>query len=469
MTELKKINENKFVLKKQNQMLTDGVVYINDKLMQGVDKNALKQLENVASLPGILDNAYAMPDVHSGYGFPIGGVAAFDSEEGIVSPGGIGFDINCGVRLLRTNMTKEEFFKNRDSLKEELFSAVPTGLGSESKFRLEDDEFKEMLCTGIDWAIKYGIATKDDKESTEDYGHLETNAEFISQRAYKRGKKQIGTLGSGNHFIDVLLVDEIFEPKLAKKFKLEKDSVVILVHTGSRGLGHQVATDYLNLFLDSTKKYNIKLQDPQLAYLPLQSKEGKEYIDSMYAAANFAYVNRQMITHNIREVLEKYSSKAELVYDIAHNIAKFEPLKINGKRKEVFIHRKGATRALSKDNPLLPDKYSDIGQPVLIPGSMGTHSYLFVGDEAEDKSLGSIAHGAGRAMSRYQAKKEHNLDSALNQLTKQDIKIKASHMGGIIEEYTSSYKDIETVVEVIKANKLAKPVVNFLPKLVLIG
>lgn len=469
MSEIIKKTENKYLIKKQDKMLTNAELFLNEKLLKKIDKDAIQQIINVALLPGIIGNVLGMPDMHSGYGFPIGGVAAFDYDNGVVSPGGIGFDINCGVRLLTSNVKEKDIKKNKTKILDELFSAVPSGVGIDNKDKLSKQEFIDLVLNGIDWAIKKGYATKEDKECIEDYGKLEASEKYLSQRAISRGLSQIGTLGSGNHFLEVQVVEKVFDKDLAKLWNLEKDNLTVMIHTGSRGFGHQIATDFIKLFLDSQDKFDFYLPDKQLACVPINSKEGKEYLLSMNAAANFAYVNRQMISYSVRKVFEKYNINLDLLYDVAHNIAKKEQYKIDGYTKEVLVHRKGATRAFSAGNKLLPKKYIKTGQPVILPGSMGTCSYVLVGDKAEELSFGSVAHGSGRIMSRSNTIKNLTYENILQNLKDQNIEIKTQTKKGIVEEAPQSYKDVSQIVDVLEKNKLAKAVVKLKPIMVMKG
>ncbi|PIU21988.1 MAG: hypothetical protein COT14_03240 [Candidatus Diapherotrites archaeon CG08_land_8_20_14_0_20_30_16] len=376
---------------------------------------------------------------------------------------------NCGVRLLTSNTNIGLIEKNKKQILDDLFKNIPSGVGSETKEKLTKQELFELTSKGIDYAIANGIANKNDKESTEDYGCLKGSNEFLSQRAISRALAQIGTLGSGNHFLEVQIVDEIFDEKLANKWNLHKNDLTVMIHSGSRGFGHQIATDLIKLCLDSQTKYKFNLPDSQLACVPIQSLEGEKCLQSMNAAANFAYVNRQMMTFKTREVFEKYGFKLDLLYDVAHNIAKKEQYKIDGKLQDVLVHRKGATRAFAKGNKLLPDKYLETGQPVIVPGSMGTCSYVLVGDKAEEKSFGSVAHGAGRIMSRSSALRNLTYENVMKELSQKNIEIKTMTRKGILEEAPESYKDVSEVINVLKENKLAKPVVKLKPVLVMKG
>jgi len=445
-----KISENIYELPKQGKMLVPARIFASDKIFKAVEEICVSQLVNVAQLPGIVGYSMAMPDVHVGYGFPIGGVAAFDLEKGVISPGGIGFDVNCGVRLLVSNLKKEEFMKKRKEVLNEIYKNVPSGLGENGEFRLDEKELKEVLEQGVKWAVKKGYATKEDEERIENSGCIENaDSSKVSQKARGRGRNQLGTLGSGNHFIEIQHVENVFDKKTADVFGLEMGQIVVMIHCGSRGLGHQVASDYIQAM---EKEYGYdKLPDRQLACAPINSKLGKDYIRAMAAAANFAFTNRQVITFQIRKSFQKLfgKSKLEILYDVAHNIAKFEKHKVNGKEIEVCVNRKGATRSFGPGKKELPSRYRKTGQPILIPGSMGTFSYVLVGtDKAEELSFASTAHGAGRVLSRTYALNNITSDEVEGQLRKHDVMIKAGSKKGMVEEAPAAYKDIDEVARV---------------------
>ena len=445
-----KISENIYELPKQGKMLVPARIFASDKIFKAVEEICVSQLVNVAQLPGIVGYSMAMPDVHVGYGFPIGGVAAFDLEKGVISPGGIGFDVNCGVRLLVSNLKKEEFMKKRKEVLNEIYKNVPSGLGENGEFRLDEKELKEVLEQGVKWAVKKGYATKEDEERIENSGCIENaDSSKVSQKARGRGRNQLGTLGSGNHFIEIQHVENVFDKKTADVFGLEMGQIVVMIHCGSRGLGHQVASDYIQAM---EKEYGYdKLPDRQLACAPINSKLGKDYIRAMAAAANFAFTNRQVITFQIRKSFQKLfgKSKLEILYDVAHNIAKFEKHKVNGKEIEVCVNRKGATRSFGPGKKELPSRYRKTGQPILIPGSMGTFSYVLVGtDKAEELSFASTAHGAGRVLSRTYALKNITSDEVEGQLRKHDVMIRAGSRKGMVEEAPAAYKDIDEVARV---------------------
>jgi len=458
-------------IKKTGKMLVPGIVFASDKLFEQIKKDkTLQQVKNVAQLPGILKASMAMPDAHQGYGFQVGGVAAFDIDKAVISPGGVGYDINCSVRLLRTNL-KVSDVKNMKEIIHSLFRTIPSGVGRGSKMKLGDKDLDEILKKGAKWCLEKGYATKEDIQHIEDNGCLpNANPEDLSQRAKARGKNQLGTLGAGNHFIDILEVEEIFDSKIAKIFGLEKGQVTIMIHCGSRGSGHQVASDYIR---EMEQKIGIKdLPDRELVNAPIESELGRKYFSAMSCAANFAFANKQLITHWIREDLKHYfpKLKAEVVYDICHNIAKFEKHLVNGKEKEVLVMRKGATRAFGPGREELSRDYQKTGQPILIPGSMGTSSYVLVGTKkAEELTWASTAHGAGRAMSRTAAKKTLSWENVKKQLNKKGIILETGSSKGVVDEAPAAYKDIDEVVKVSDELGIGKKVAKLRPLAVMIG
>jgi tRNA-splicing ligase RtcB len=417
-------------------MEVPGRLFVSEKLLAGIDPETLSQIANVATLPGIQKYSMAMPDAHLGYGFAIGGVAAFDSEEGIISPGGVGFDINCGVRLIKN---------------------VPSGVGSKSRFRASDKELDDAFLHGARWAVESGYGVESDTEHCEGNGCLEgADPAHVSGKARKRGKPQLGTLGSGNHFLEVQYVDEIYDREVASAFGLEEGQVTVMVHCGSRGAGHQICTDHLQTLSQAVKKYGIQIPDKQLACAPAQSNEAQSYFKAMLCAANYAWANRQVITHWTRETFEQVFGRdsdelgMDLLYDVAHNVAKLEEHLVDGRKKEVYVHRKGATRAFPPGHSEVPTAFRDVGQPVLIPGSMGTASYILCGTkEAMDISFGSACHGAGRVMSRAHAKKEFNGESVKEKLEARGITVRATHPSVIAEEAPGVYKSSSEVVNVV--------------------
>jgi tRNA-splicing ligase RtcB len=452
-------------------MRVPGRMFVSESLLEDIEPGTIDQIANVATLPGIQKYSMAMPDAHLGYGFAIGGVAAFDVEEGIISPGGVGFDINCGVRLIRTNLQKEEVVPNIKELTDELFQNVPAGVGSKSRFRASDKELDSAFLEGARWAVESGYGMEADAEHCEANGYLEgADPSKVSTKARNRGKPQLGTLGSGNHFLEVQYVDKIYDQQIASTFGLEEGQVTVMIHCGSRGAGHQICTDHLKELSQAVKKYNIEIPDKQLACAPAQSKEGQNYFKAMLCAANYAWANRQMITHWTRESFEKVLGRdsddlgMNLLYDVAHNVAKLEEHTVEGRKKEVYVHRKGATRAFPPGHPEVPAVYRDVGQPVLIPGSMGTPSFILCGSkEAMDISFGSACHGAGRIMSRAHAKKEFRGQNIKENLEAQGITVRATHPSVIAEEAPGVYKSSSEVVNVVHELGIARKVARVFP------
>jgi len=444
-------------------------IFLSKKMLKELESDAVKQLINTASLPGVYSPACAMPDIHVGYGFPIGGVAAIDAENGCISPGGVGFDINCGVRLLTVPLTKDEAAPKIKELLDELFKNVPCGVGSESKCKLTREELDEVLTYGAEWCLKKGYAYHDDLDSTESNGRLEDADPLkVSQRAKKRGKSQLGTLGAGNHFLEIQIVDEIFDETAAKTMGLKKGNITVMIHCGSRGLGHQVCSDFIRRMEEETPEIANSLVDRNLIYAKTGSPIAKDYFKAMCASANFAWANRQMIVNGVRKSFKRVYNLAEedikQVYDVAHNIAKLEEYEFDGEKRKVFVHRKGATRAFPPKHPEIPQKYQKIGQPILIPGSMGTSSWVMVGQEGSMKeSFGSTPHGAGRCMSRTAAKRELNADIIQKELENRNIYIKAASKKGIVEEAPQAYKDVDQVIEVAHIVGIGKKVARLIP------
>jgi tRNA-splicing ligase RtcB (3'-phosphate/5'-hydroxy nucleic acid ligase) len=449
---LKKINKYEWEIPKTKNMNVKGTIYASEKLMNLIKEDkTLEQVSNVASLPGILDKSIALADAHRGYGFSIGGVAAFDMNKGVISPGGVGYDINCSIRLLKTNLKKADVIKKQKEIVEELFRKIPSGVGRGSKFQITYKELDKLLEGGAQYIIEKGFGQKEDSLYIEEEGKIKwADASKVSERAKKRGIGQIGTLGAGNHFLEVQYVDEVFDKETAKTYGLEKDQVVIMIHCGSRGLGHQVASDYIKAM---EKEYGIKnFPDRELINAPIKSKLGQDYLKAMSAAANFAFANKQLITHWVREELKHIfpEIKIDVVYDICHNIAKIEKHKVNKKMQEVCVHRKGATRSFGPGRIEVPKKYRKVGQPVLIPGSMGTSSYVLKGTKkAEELTWGSTVHGAGRVMSRSKAIREIKGKDVESKLRKQGVEIKAGSIKSLSEEAPEVYKDIDEVIEVV--------------------
>jgi len=455
-----------------------GIVYASDKLYEAIKSdNSVNQVRNVAHLPGIQKYSLAMPDIHWGYGFPIGGVAAMDTENGVISPGGVGFDINCGVRVIKTDLKSSDLIKNKELLANKIYSAVPCGVGSKSDINVSFSTLKKVLKEGSSWAIKNGFGWDEDLEYTEENGRLETvDPDIVSDRALERGRPQLGTLGSGNHFIEIQKVSEIFDEKAANILGLELDSITVMIHTGSRGFGHQVCSDWIRNLRSAKKKFDMDIPDEQLIYAPFDSREGQDYLSAMRAAANFAWTNRQVILSRVRESFSEVFGKSaeslgmELIYDVAHNIAKIEEHVVDGKRKKLCIHRKGATRAFPPNHPDVPDKYKEIGQPVLIPGDMGTASYILLGTgKAMEETFGSTCHGAGRVLSRKKAIKATGGRNITTELKKKGIYVRSKSIKTIREEAPEAYKDIDEVVDVVSKVGISKKVARMLPLAVIKG
>ena len=472
---IEKLNEFEFKInvddsKKMNVPVT---IYADDNLILKMSEDrTLDQAVNVSTLPGVRKHVVVLPDGHEGYGFPVGGVAATDIEEGVISPGGVGYDINCGVRLLRSNLNVNQVKPHLKNLINELFKSIPLGVGSEGAIKLTTSELDELLIEGVDWAIEHGYGYKQDSEVCEEKGRMTgADPESVSDTARKRGAPQLGSLGSGNHFLEIQQIQEIFDENAAKVMGLEKGQITVLIHCGSRGFGHQVCSDYLRYSEKSLRKYNIALIDRELACVPNNSIEGENYRKAMYSALNFAWSNRQIITHFTRKTFEKIFSSSEtgldmkLVYDVAHNIAKVERHKVDGEgMRDLVIHRKGATRAFPAGMEQVPEKYRQIGQPVIIPGSMGTASWILVGNKKSlDLSFGSTAHGAGRTMSRSAAKRSYTVEKVKAELDSKGIYIKSLTKNGIVEETPLAYKDVDSVVNVSDKLGIATKVAKLVP------
>ncbi|MEE8318495.1 MAG: RtcB family protein [Dehalococcoidales bacterium] len=472
---LEKIDEYHWRIPKSYKagMRVPGIIYADEAMIKQIrQEQAMEQVANVAMLPGIVDYSLAMPDIHWGYGFPIGGVAAMRVDDGVVSPGGVGFDINCGVRILRTNLTGEEVCPRITELIEALYRGVPSGVGSKGRVKLRSGEINEVLVKGSRWAVEQGYGRPEDLETTEENGEMSgADPDKVSARAKERGVPQLGTLGSGNHFLEVALVDRIYEPEMADKMGINQPGqVVLLIHCGSRGLGHQVADDYIKEMMRSMVKYEIQLPDRQLACSPVKSPEGQSYLAAMRCAANYAWANRQCITHWVREAFCRTLGKCEtdagleLIYDVTHNIAKIEEHQRNGEKEKLCVHRKGATRAFPPGHPDVPAKYSDIGQPVLIPGDMGRVSYVLVGaEQAMKETFGSTCHGAGRVMSRTAAKRLLRGRDVLESLQARGITVRAGSLAGLAEEASEAYKDVSAVVGVTQGAGISRIVARTKP------
>ncbi len=449
--DLREVSENIYEIPKSGDMKVPARVYASEKLLEKIkgDKT-LEQIKNVASLPGIQEYAIALPDAHQGYGFPIGGVAAVDSEEGVISPGGIGYDINCGVRVLRTNLEYSDVKGEEENIAKSLYRNIPCGLGGGGYFDVNMDDLEDILTRGMEWALDTGRAKKEDLECCEENGRLSGDPDKVPDKAKERGVDQVGSLGSGNHFLEVQKVADIFDKEAADVYGLRENQVLVMIHSGSRGLGHQTCTYYLREFEKNYPEIVNELVDKELIYAPLHDDLSLDYLRGMNAAANFAWMNRQAITEGVRDVLDDlFGASADVVYDVCHNIAKKEKHRVDGDTKEVVVHRKGATRAFPPGKEEVPEVYRNIGQPVLIPGSMGTHSYILRGDNSSmDVSFGSTAHGAGRLMSRTQAKNKYWGGDVQDDLEKEGIYVKAESGATIAEEAPGVYKDVDEVIRV---------------------
>jgi len=449
-------------------------ILASDALMATMDDGVFRQITNVACLPGIVEHALCMPDGHWGYGFPIGGVAAFDLEEGVISPGGIGFDINCGMRLLRTNLTEEEVRPRLEQLMTRLFERVPSGVGAKGFLRLGEAEFVEAATGGAPWCVRNGYGRPEDLALLEERGCIAgSDANALSPKAITRGRGQLGTLGSGNHYLEVQVVrpQNVYNPDAAKSFGLDRENqIVVMLHCGSRGFGHQVGTDYLQIFQGAMKRYGIVTHDRELACAPFPSPEGQRYFGAMVAAANSAFANRQVITHRIREAFADVFGRddrelgLEVVYDVAHNIAKIEEYEVGGVRRRLLIHRKGATRSFGKSREDIPEAYRDLGQPVIVGGSMETGSFLLVGaDHPQVQTFGSTLHGSGRTMSRMAAKKRIRGDKLQRDMAHRGIVVKSASLRGLAEEAGFAYKDIGSVVDVVHDLNISRKVAKLEP------
>lgn len=470
---LEKIDENRWRVPRVGKMRVDGMIYTSETLLSHLQRDAtVQQVVNVAQLPGIINHSLAMPDAHQGYGFPIGGVAAFDVDEGIISPGGVGYDINCGVRLMRSNLNRRDIQDNIRDLVAALFQNIPCGVGSQRKdLHLTVKNEQKVLIQGAKWAISEGYGTQSDLDHIEERGCLAgADPDVISTRAYKRGRPQLGTLGSGNHFVEIGYVEEVYNPHIASVLGLAKDSITVTVHTGSRGFGYQVCDDFLQQMLEASRKYGIELPDRQLCCAPINSKEGQRYFSAMACAANYAFTNRQIITHWVRETFERLLQmtprdlQMNLIYDVTHNIAKFETYNLGGKERKVCVHRKGATRAFPAGHPAVPSGYQEIGQPVLIPGDMGRCSYVLVGTEqAMNETFGSTCHGAGRMLSRNAAKKRAKGRAIWREMEDQGIIVRSDGRSTLAEEMPEAYKNVSDVVDVVHNAGISRKIAKLRP------
>jgi tRNA-splicing ligase RtcB len=452
--------------------------YADEELLRSVTGDrSLEQLVNTATLPGVVEHVLAMPDMHQGYGFPIGGVVATALPDGVISPGGVGYDINCGVRLLASRVTAEEIRPHLDALASALYANCPSGVGKGGNVKLKAGELDDVMEKGARWAVKRGFGTEEDLERTEEGGCIPgADAAKVSDRARDRGRSQVGTLGAGNHFIEVDRVERVADESLARRLGLFPGQVVVQIHCGSRGLGHQVCTDYVNLLQKAVRNYRLNLPDRELVCAPLSSPEGRDYLAAMKAAANYAFANRQVLLAHIRRSFEQAlagkvgSFSVAQVYDIAHNMAKVEQHSVGGRTIDVCVHRKGATRAFGPGAAALPLVYRDIGQPVLVPGSMGTSSWVLVGTAGSmAHTFGSTCHGAGRTMSRHQAKRSVRGESLRRQLEDSGIHVRAGSLSGLAEEAPAAYKDVDRVVEVVHGAGIARKLARLTPLAVVKG
>ena len=470
----KKIGENQYQIDADSNlgMKVPVRIYADENLLQKMlSDRTILQARNVASIPGVVGQSIVLPDGHEGYGFPVGGVAAMDAEEGMISPGGVGYDINCGVRLLRSNLTENDIRPKLKEIVNELFSSIPSGVGSKGAVNLSHSQLDEVLVKGVDWAISNGYGTPNDADVCEENGQIpDADPNKVSDRARRRGAPQLGSLGSGNHFLEVQQVSEVHDELAASRMGIKKGTVTVLIHCGSRGFGHQVCSDYLRISEQALAKYDISLADRELACVPNNSEEGESYRKAMFAALNFAWSNRQMITHWARKSFQRVFKQSgsdlgmDLVYDVAHNIAKVETHKVDGRDRKLVIHRKGATRAFPQDRSEVPSRYRDIGQPVLIPGSMGTASWILLGrPDSMRLSFGSTAHGAGRTMSRSKARRNFTEKDVKKSLNDKGIFIKALTRDGVVEETPQAYKDVDAVVNVSHNLGIATKVAKLVP------
>ena len=469
---LRKIDDYRYMIPKTGGMRVPGLIYASPKLLHHIESERTpEQVMNVAHLPGIVKYSLAMPDIHWGYGFPIGGVAAMDTETGVISPGGVGYDINCGVRVLRSNLTLKDVQPRLDRLLAKIYENIPCGVGEKGKLRVSERELREVMVEGAKWMIKHGLGKPEDIERIEENGAIAgANPDKVSRRAIERGRPQLGTLGAGNHFLEIQVVEQIFDPSVAEVFGLEKGMVTVMIHTGSRGFGHQICDDYVRVMGSAMQRYGIRVPDRELACVPFKSTEGQSYFGAMAAAANFAWANRQAITHWVREAFAEVFGESpeslglEVIYDVAHNIAKIEEHEVDGKKMKLIVHRKGATRAFAAGHPQIPQVYRDVGQPVLIPGDMGTASYILVGTEkAMQETFGSTCHGAGRVMSRHEAKRRIRGEEVERRLATKGIKVRAKSYKTLSEETPEAYKDIEAVVEAVHNAGISRKIARMRP------
>jgi tRNA-splicing ligase RtcB len=473
--DFKKINDWLWEIPKsfREDMKVSARIYASKEILEELEEEAIKQVINVAALPGIVKYSLAMPDVHSGYGFAIGGVAATRFPEGVISPGGIGYDQNCGVRLLLSEYSEKEIRAYLEELSTQIQKEVPSGLGRGRQIKLSIEQINKILEKGVPYLVEQGYGENADIENCEHRGRMErADPSCVSDRAKNRGRDQVGTLGSGNHFCQLDKVEEIFDEKLAKVFGLFKNQVVLLIHTGSRGLGHQNCTDYLRILMNVLPKYGIRLPDRELSCVPFNSPEGQRFFKAMSAACNYAWANRHMIMYYVRKAWKAVlgqKASLKLLYDVAHNIAKIEEHEVDGQKMKLIVHRKGATRAFPPGHLELPEKYKETGQPVIVPGSMGTPSYVLVGTEKSKEAWYTVCHGAGRTMSRHEAMRRVSGQDVINRLKSKGIIIKCCSLRGIAEEAPLAYKNIDEVVEVVHKAGLSKKVAKLVPLVVIKG
>ncbi|MCA9551090.1 MAG: RtcB family protein [Myxococcales bacterium] len=475
---LQQVDEHRWRIPREGKMQVDGLIYASPRMMRDIQKDkSPEQVRNVAHLPGIVGHSLAMPDMHWGYGFPIGGVAAFDPAQGVLSPGGVGYDINCGVRLLRSTLTREAVTPQLEALSIALHEAIPSGVGKAAKRALSERELEKVLTEGVDWAIREGYGTKLDRAVLEEHGRMAgADPDKVSPRARERGRPQLGSLGSGNHFCELGYVAEVFDPEAAEAFGLRLGEVTVMIHSGSRGFGYQVCDDSLKVMIRASRAYGIELPDRQLCAAPLDSPEAADYFAAMACAINFAFANRQMMTDGVRKALARFFGDREealgleTVYDVCHNIAKWEEHEVDGIKRRLCVHRKGATRAFGPGHPDVPAPYRAVGQPVLVPGDMGRYSYVLKGTEAAMReTFGSSCHGAGRHLSRTAAKKAAAGRPIFKELRQKGIFVQSDSKGTVLEEIPEAYKDVSDVVDVMDAAGIALKVAKLVPLAVVKG
>jgi tRNA-splicing ligase RtcB len=466
---IEKQKEYQWIIPKTGDMKVPGLIFASEPLVEEMDLKVYEQVSNVACLPGIQRFSIAMPDAHWGYGFPIGGVAAFDPKEnGVLSVGGVGFDVNCGVRTLKTGLVWEDVRPHLRSLIDTLFAIVPAGMGSRGEIALSGSQVEDVLTKGSQWVVSRGYGTKEDLEHTEDGGMVSgADPSAVSDRALKRERRQVGTLGSGNHYLEIQRVAEVYHADVAEAFGLAVNDVVVTIHCGSRALGHQVGTDYLKLLAEASRKYGIPIRERELVCAPIDSPEGRKYFGAVNCAINYAFANRQVITHLVRQGFEQVLPRTDLhmLYDVGHNTCKVEHHQVDGQMKELYVHRKGATRAFGPSRDNLPKAYQGVGQPVIVGGTMGTSSYILVGtDYGEQSAYASVCHGAGRRMSRKKAKKTWRGERLAKELENKGIYIRGHSLAGLAEEAPGAYKDVTAVIEAIHQAGLAAKVARLEPK-----